>query len=225
MGSQGDTEQSRAGAATPRSPRGRARKNIRWLLPIVLLVGTSIAWIDRANLSVAAPSIRDDLGISPSEMGYILGTFSFVLIFMHPLCAWLVDRIGSPRMLYFWSVLSWFVITSATALARGVVSLLTLRFLLAVGEAPNASCSLKATSKWFPKRERGLAIGTFEVGSEFGPAIAVPLVAALVAGFGWRWSFVLTGLLALPFALFWLWFYRDPEKHSKITNEIGRAHV
>ncbi|MGV9797946.1 MFS transporter [Mycobacterium sp. NPDC003449] len=219
-------------ASTPhRSLRGRLARNLRWQLPPVLLIGAAIAWIDRANLGVAAPSIQDEMGITPSEMGFVLGSYAFVLIFMHPLSGWLVDRLRSPRWVYFGSAIAWFVFTSATALVRGVASLFAVRFLLAVGEAPQASAALKAASKWFPKRERALAIGTYEVGSEFGGAIAVPIVAALIAAFGWRMSFVTTGLLGLIFALFWLWFYRDPERHKRITPEElrylreGGAHV
>lgn len=211
--------------------RERLRRNIRWQLPPVLLLGAMIAWIDRSNLGVAAPFLQDDLDISPSTMGVVLGSYAFVLIFMHPLSAWLVDKIGDPRLLYFGSAIAWFVFTSATALARGAVSLFTLRFLLAVGEAPQASCALKATSQWFPRKERALAIGTYEVGSEFGGAIAVPLVTALIAGVGWRGSFAVTGLMGLVFAFFWLSFYRTPRKRSKVTEaelrhiEDGGAHA
>ncbi|MQA02420.1 MAG: MFS transporter [Streptosporangiales bacterium] len=215
----------------PRGFREVLRRNVRWQLPPVLLIGAIIAWIDRSNLGVAAPFLQDDLGISPSTMGVILGSYAFVLIFMHPFAAWLVDKLGDPRLLFFGSAIAWFVFTSATALARGAVSLFTLRFLLAVGEAPQASCALKATSQWFPRRERALAIGTYEVGSEFGGAIAVPLVTALIAGLGWRGSFVVTGLMGLVFAFFWLSFYRTPRKHAKVTVgelqhiEDGGGHV
>lgn len=226
------TDDSRT-AAPPgrRGLREKIRRNIRWQLPPVLLIGATVAWIDRSNLGVAAPFLSDDLDISPSTMGLVLGSYAFVLIFMHPLSAWLVDRVGSPRLLYFGSAVAWFVFTSATALARGAASLFTLRFLMAVGEAPQASCALKATSQWFPRRERALAIGTYEVGSEFGAAITVPLVTALIAAFGWRGSFVTTGLLGLMFAFFWLWFYRSPRRHRKVTAEElghieeGGAHV
>lgn len=224
MVSRSEAEHTRPAPDTAQSLRGRLRRNRRWILPVLLMLGSTVAWIDRANLGVAAPSIQGELGISPSEMGYVLSTFAFVLIFMYPFSAWLTDRVGSPRMLYFWSTISWFVFTSAIALARGIVSLFTLRFLLAVGESPTPSAALKATSKWFPRQERGLAIGINEVGSEFGGAIALPLVAALIAGFGWRWSFVLTGLLAIPLALLWLWLYRDPERHPKLTKEEF-AHI
>lgn len=210
--------------------RAKLRRNVRWQLPPVLLLGAMIAWIDRSNLGVAAPFMQKDLDISPSTMGVVLGSYAFVLIFMHPFSAWLVDRIGDPRLLYFGSAIAWFVFTSATALARGAVSLFTLRFLMAVGEAPQASCALKATSQWFPRRERALAIGTYEVGSEFGAAITVPLVTALIAGLGWQGSFLVTGLFGLAFALFWLSFYRSPRKHKKVTEaelrhiEDGGAH-
>lgn len=210
--------------------RSTLRRNIRWRLPIVLLVGAMIAWIDRSNLGVAAPFLQDDLDIPPSTMGLILGSYAFVLIFMHPVSGWLVDKLGSPRLLYFGSAIAWCIFTSATALVRGTASLFAVRIAMAVGEAPQASCALKATSHWFPRRERALAIGTYEVGSEFGAAISIPVVTALIAGFGWRGSFIATGLAGLLFAFFWLWFYRSPRQHPELTTaelrhiEEGGAH-
>lgn len=199
--------------------RTALRRNIRWRLPIVLLVGAMVAWIDRSNLGVAAPFLQDELDISPSTMGLILGSYAFVLIFMHPVSGWLVDKLGSPRLLYFGSAVAWCIFTSATALVRGAASLFAVRIAMAVGEAPQASCALKATSHWFPRRERALAIGTYEVGSEFGAAISIPVVTALIAGFGWRGSFIATGLAGLLFAFFWLWFYRSPRQHPKVSTE------
>jgi len=225
-----DISDSAPTAKGMRRVRSTLRRNVRWRLPIVLLIGSMVAWVDRSNLGVAAPFLQDDLDIAPSTMGLILGSYAFVLIFMHPVSGWLVDKLGSPRLLYFGSAIAWCIFTSATALVRGAGSLFAVRILMAVGEAPQASCALKATSQWFPRRERALAIGTYEVGSEFGAAISIPVVTALIAGLGWRGSFIATGLAGLLFAVFWLWFYRSPREHSKLTTtelrhiEEGGAH-
>lgn len=215
----------------PLSRPARSRMGtVRWRLLPVLFVGITIAWIDRTNLGVAMPFMQDDLSLSPEAVGIALGVFSFVQIFSQPTGGWLVDKVG-VRLLFSLSALSWFVLTAATALVRGAASLIGLRFLLGIGEGPMAPSANKSVAEWFPKQERAFAISTYQVGSEFGPAITLPIVTGLIAVVGWRLSFVVTGLFGLFWAVFWYRFYRSPRQHPTISErelkhiEGGEARI
>ncbi|WP_051899281.1 MFS transporter [Sciscionella sediminilitoris] len=151
-------------------------------------------------------------------MGLAFGIFSFVQIITLPAAGWIVDRFG-VRLTFFFAAVSWAAITVATALVRGFVSLVTLRFILGAGEAPMAPCANKAVAEWFPKRERAFAIGSYQVGSDFGVVITMPIVSGLIAFMGWRISFVVTGLIGLVWAFVWLRFYRSPRNHPKLSEQ------
>lgn len=192
-----------------RSTATTRRTKIRWLIAALLATGLVIAFIDRANLSVAMPTIGEEYGISPGWQGVLLGAWAWTYALFQLPSGWLADKVG-PRTVYAVAIVWWSLCTAGVALVRGVGSLLGLRLLMGVGEAPVMPCSAKAVSHWFPKRERALASGLYGSGSEAGAAIAVPLVALLIVGLGWRGAFVATGALGLVWAGLWLWIYRSP---------------
>lgn len=200
-----------AEVSTPAPGRSRRRTNVRWLIAALLATGLIIAFIDRANLSVAMPTISEQFGISPALQSILLGAWAWTYAIFQLPAGWLADKFG-PRTVYAVAVTWWSVCTAAVALVRGVGSLLGLRLLLGIGEAPVMPSSAKAVSQWFPKKERALASGLYGSGSEAGGAIAVPLVALIIVVVGWRGAFVATGLLGLLWAAAWLWIYQTPRK-------------
>ncbi|MDR7303711.1 MFS transporter [Haloactinomyces albus] len=187
------------------------RTGVRWLIAGLLATGLIIAFIDRANLSVAMPTISEQFGISPALQGVLLGAWAWTYALFQLPAGWLSDKLG-PRTVYAVAVVWWSLCTAGVALVRGVGSLLGLRLLLGIGEAPVMPSSAKAVSEWFPKKERALASGLYGSGSEAGAAIAVPLVALIIVAFGWRGAFVATGALGLVWAAAWLWIYQTPRK-------------
>lgn len=194
---------------TPDRPVRRTK--VRWLIAGLLATGLIIAFIDRANLSVAMPVISEQFGISPALQGILLGAWAWTYAVFQLPAGWLADKFG-PRTVYAIGVVWWSVCTAAVAAVRGVGSLLGLRLLLGIGEAPIMPSSAKAVSEWFPKKERGLASGLYGSGSEAGAAIAVPLVALIMVAVGWRGAFIATGALGLVWAAAWLWIYQTPRK-------------
>jgi sugar phosphate permease len=117
------------------------------------------------------------------------------------------------------AVVWWSIFTALTAVARGFGTLMGCRLLLGVGEAGAYPSMAKVAANWFPRKERALAASIFDSGSRIGAALSLPLVAWLIAAFSWETSFVVTGLLGLIWAIFWLIIYRDPEHHSSVTSE------
>lgn len=200
-----------AEAATSTPGRPARRTKVRWLIAALLATGLIIAFIDRANLSVAMPTISEQFGISPGMQGILLGAWAWTYAIFQLPAGWLSDKFG-PRTMYTIAVVWWSLSTAAVALVRGVGTLLGLRLLLGVGEAPVMPSSAKAVSEWFPKKERAMASGLYGSGSEAGAAIAVPLVALIMVAVGWRGAFVATGALGLLWAAAWLWIYQTPRK-------------
>ena len=201
-----------------RPPVEKPRGKIRWVVVALLFVGTSIVYIDRANLSAAAPRIQDEFGLSDFRLGLLLSGFFWSYALFQLASGWFVDRVGA-RVSYTFAALAWSVFTAATAVGRGFVSLMGLRLLLGVGESPAYPSNAKAVREWMPKRERGLATGFYDSGSRVGTALSLPIVVALIASVGWRGSFIVTGLLGVVWAAVWWWFYRTPQEHTRVSPE------
>ena len=209
---------SPAGTATLAGrPSGR-RTNVRWAIVGMCFLGGSINYLDRSNLSVAMPDIAKEFGISHTLQGIILGAFFWTYAVFQLPSGHLVDRWG-PRIMYTFAVLWWSVFTGLTAVATGIASLFGYRLGLGIGESAAYPASAKVVSTWFPKRERALATSIFDSGARFGTAIALPVVALIVTALSWQWSFVITGLIGVLWAIGWAAWYRDPHRNRHASAE------
>jgi ACS family D-galactonate transporter-like MFS transporter len=186
------------------------------MMVFMAFLATAINYVDRANLSVAAPTIQSEFHLSPSTMGLILGAFFWTYALMQMPSGVFVDRVGA-RIAYALAVGWWSVFTAACALAQGAASLFGFRLLLGVGEAPAYPTNTKVVSEWFPRRERAFATSIFDGGARVGTALSLPIVTALIVRFGWRTSFVVTGLVGIVWALLWLRLYRPPRQHPMVS--------
>lgn len=203
--------------------RPRRALGTRWTIISMAFVATSINYLDRANLGVALPYMSDDLHLSKTSSGVLLGAFFWTYALMQFPAGWLVDRFGARRMLAF-AVAAWSVVTMLVGAATGFLVLIMLRLLLGVGESPSYPSNAKVVSLWFPVRERGLAASIFDSGARAGTALSLPFITGLIALVGWRGSFVSAGLLGLVFVVVWLRLYRDPHDHPKVSDE-ELAHI
>jgi MFS transporter, ACS family, D-galactonate transporter len=190
----------------------------RWTMIFMGCAANAINYIDRANLAVAAPSIRHELGISAAVMGVVLGAFFWTYASMQMPFGWFADRVGA-RIALAAAVLWWSVSTALTATAHGIAALTGYRLLLGFGEAGAYPSGAKVNVNWFPRSERAIAASIFDSGSRIGAALSLPLVAWLIGTFNWRVSFAVTGLLGIVWTVLWLIIYRDPENHPSVTPE------
>ncbi|HEX7115464.1 MAG TPA: MFS transporter [Steroidobacter sp.] len=192
--------------------------NFRWIIVALLFAATAISYIDRQVLTILAPTLRDELGISNTGYASILSAFLLAYTFMQPVTGWLVDRIGTR--LGFALIMAWWSIAAMVhAFGGSVASFCAYRFLLGVGEAGSWAACAKAVSEWFPLKERGFATGLWGAGVSAGLVISAPMVAWISLTLGWRWAFVLTGLTGIAWLLIWLWLYRLPQEHPAVTPE------
>lgn len=189
---------------------------IRWAMIFMCFLANVINFIDRANLAIAAPSIRADLGLNAVGMGLVLSAFFWTYAFLQLPAGWFIDKVG-VRVSLALAVGWWSVFTIATGAARGLGYLVGARLMLGVGESAAIPSFAKVAFNWFPRSERGLASSIFDSGSRVGSALSLPLVAWLIALVGWRGSFVITGGIGLVWALAWWFIYRDPERYRAIA--------
>lgn len=195
--------------------------NFRWVIVFLLFAATAISYVDRQVLTVLAPTLRDQLGISNTGYASILTAFLLAYTFMQPITGWLIDRIGTR--LGFALIMGWWSFAAILhALGNGVAAFATFRFLLGVGEAGSWSACVKAVTEWFPRKERGFATGLWSAGVSAGLIVSVPVVAWINLRLGWRWAFILTGIVGFCWLALWLWLYRLPDRHPAVTEEERR---
>ncbi len=184
----------------------------------LLVVSSMINYVDRATLAVANPLIRQDLGLSIADMGYLLSAFLWAYAFAQLPTGALVDRLG-PRRLLTASLLVWSLAQCLGGMIRGLGQFIGMRVLLGIGEAPQYPVGARTIRDWFNVRERGLAAGIFSCGSTLGTAISAPLLTTLMLSFGWRWMFIVMGVAGLITAAVWYLVYREPAEMRLAADE------
>lgn len=209
-------------APTP-AERTSRHSRLRWAIVGFSALGLTIAYLDRAALSVAVPFMSDEFHISPAVKGVLLSAFFWTYALFQIPSGWLLDRFG-PRVIYPIAVGWWSIWTALTAFAHGVGSVIVFRLGLGVGEAPVQPANVKVVSRWFPRRERAFASSLFDMGQQIGTALSVPIVTALAVAGGWRLSFIVIGAAGVLWILGWLVVYRDPEDHRRVS-PAELAHI
>jgi MFS transporter, ACS family, hexuronate transporter len=195
---------------------GRTIIGLRWWIIGVVMIGTSLNYLTRSTLGVAAPTVLADLNIGAREYGWITAAFQLGIM-LQPVAGYVLDLIGLRVGLAAFAA-AWAGITMAHGLATGWPSLLALRAALGVAEGTAHPGGLKVVAEWFPARERGFAGGVYNIGASVGSMIAPPLVAAAILFWNWRAAFFIVGLMAAAWVVLWLLVYRSPSEHPKISS-------
>ena len=180
---------------------------IRWWIVGLLFSAAVLNYVDKNTLSLLAPTIQRDLGLTDQHYAHIQNAFQIAYTVALLLSGVIVDRLGSRLSLALF-VGWWSLANMCTSLARSFMSLGVFRFLLGLGEAGNWTASPKTVSEWFPAKERGLAIGIYTAGTPIGMTLAPLLIIWLAGVWGWRSVFVATGLLGLAWLVPWLFLSR-----------------
>lgn len=191
---------------------------LRWYICGLLFYATTVNYLDRQVIGLLKPVLSREMGWREADYGWVVFAFQSAYALTMPLAGQIIDRVGT-RLSYALAVVMWSVASMSHALARSAVQFAAARFFLGVGEAGNFPAAIKTVAAWFPKRERALATGIFNSGANLGALIG-PLLVPFVAGrFGWRFSFVATGLLDLLWVAAWLAVYRPPREHKRLSAE------
>jgi ACS family hexuronate transporter-like MFS transporter len=192
--------------------------NLRWYIILLFFFATIISYVDRQALSVNAPHLRRDLGLSATQYSYLVTAFLVAYTIGPVLAGRLIDSIGT-RLGMTCAIVWWSVAASLHAFGSSLAVFLVLRFCLGLGEAGTLPSTIKAVSEWFPIRDRSMATSIFSAGTAIGAVVAVPIVAFATASLGWRTSFLVTGLLGFLWLIPWLLLYGRPEDHPRLSPE------
>jgi sugar phosphate permease len=189
----------------------------RWYILLLISLMYLITYLDRVNISAAAPVISKEFGFDKVTMGAIFSAFVWAYALFQVPGGWLGDRFGPRRMLTI-IVTYWSIMTAATAAATGAVSFMVVRFLFGIGEGGAFPVATRAMQLWYPPQERGFVQGITHSASRLGAAIAPPIVIAIMTAFGWHWAFYVCGAVGIVWAAWWWFAYRNlPEEHGLVN--------
>jgi len=188
----------------------------RWTIGVLLGAGILINYFDRVNLSVAAPQLQTEFGLTPGDMGLLFGAFFWPYAILQIPVGMVLDRFGVTMVSRIGAFL-WGLTSAIVPFMSGFGALFAVRALLGVAEAPGFPANAKATGYWFPRRERAMATAIFDAAAKFSNVIGVPLIALVVVTYGWRWGFGVTAALSFGYFLAFYFIYRDPSADKKAS--------
>ena len=183
--------------------------SFRWTICALLFAATTINYVDRQVIGILAPTLQRELGWTEVQYGQIVSWFSFAYGIGLLVVGRLMDVIGVRRG-FALSIIAWSAAAMAHAFARTAAGFSAARALLGLGESGNFPSSIKAIAEWFPLKERALATGILNAGSNVGAVLAPLLVPWITLNWGWQWAFIATGALGFVWLAFWLALYRSP---------------
>ena len=196
----------------------------RWVICALLLLGTTKNYMDRWALSGLKTTLQHDLGWSEIDYGNLVFAFQAAYAVGMLAAGRFIDRLGT-RAGYAIVMIFWSVASMAHAAGTAFWSFLTARLALGLGEAGVFPASIKAVAEWFPKKERALATGIFNAGTNIGVIVAGLFVPWVTLRLGWRWAFVVVGALGFAWLALWLMLYQKPENHGRCSKaELEYIH-
>jgi sugar phosphate permease len=203
----------------------RTRPSIgRWYILVLISLMYLITYLDRVNISTAAPVISKEFDFDKVTMGIIFSAFVWAYAIFQVPGGWLSDRFGARSVLTT-IVTYWSIMTAATAAATGAVSFVIIRFLFGIGEAGAFPGATRAMQLWYPRQERGFVQGITHSASRLGAAIAPPIVVLIMTTLGWQAVFYICGAIGIVWSLLWYLAYRNfPEEHG-LVNPAELEHI
>jgi ACS family hexuronate transporter-like MFS transporter len=203
--------------AATRQPPGTV-KGLRWWIIGMVCLLTVINYIDRQTLSVLAPTIRDEFGMSNTAYSRVVTMFLFGYTISQALSGKILDRFGTRRSFMLF-VGIWTIASMLHSVAATVGALMAFRFILGIGEAGNWPGAAKVVAEWFPVKERAFGMAIFNNGSTLGAVIAPPLIVWVALNFGWRKAFFIGATLSSVLMLLWYFFYHTPAEHPRLSKK------
>lgn len=200
------------------------RTNVRWTVVALIFFATTVNYIDRQVIGLLKPYIQDDLGWTEADYGYIVTAFQVAYGIGMIVGGRMLDRLGS-KLGYSIAIIVWSLGAVLHAAVRSVTGFGAARAVLGLGEAGNFPAAVKVIAEWFPKRDRAFATGVFNSGTTIGAIIAPIIVTAITLQWGWRWAFIITGLLGFIWVVAWWLLYHAPDKNPKVNAaELAYIH-
>jgi ACS family hexuronate transporter-like MFS transporter len=187
----------------------------RWIICGLLFLATTINYVDRNALSVLKTTLQSALSWTDVDYGWVTFAFTAAYAAFPSIVGALIDRFGVKASLAG-ALILWSLMAAAHGIVRTVIGFAIVRFLLGMAEAANFPASIKAVAMWFPQKERALATGLFNSGTNVGVMISFATVW-LATTFGWQWAFITIGLIGFVWLFFWFALFDRPEKHRRVS--------
>jgi MFS transporter, ACS family, hexuronate transporter len=188
----------------------------RWAICGMVFFATTINYLDRAVISLLKSTLTKEFTWTETDYANIVVVFQICYALGLLGAGRLIDKLGT-KIGYALATTLWSVAAVAHALANSTIGFMIARGALGVTEAGNFPAAIKAVAEWFPKKERALATGIFNSGTNIGAIIAPLTVPFIATEWGWKWAFILTGLIGFVWLIFWIIIYEVPKKHKKLS--------
>lgn len=195
----------------------------RWRIVALLFFATTINYLDRQVIGLLKPTLAADLNWTETDYSRIVQAFQFAYALGLLGFGGIIDRIGT-KLGYTISVVVWSIAAMLHAAATTTFGFGAARALLGLGEAGNFPAAIKSVAEWFPKRERALATGIFNSGTNIGAVVAPIMVPWLLGAYGWEMAFIITGAIGFVWLIFWLKYYQSPDQ-TKNLDPAEYAHI
>lgn len=196
---------------------------VRWIIAGLLFLETILNYLDLQTLSVLAPTLSKEMGLSNVQYATIAQAFQFAYLITFTLGGWVIDRLGVRWGLAL-SITWWSLAEMACGMASSYHELMLYRFLLGLGYPGAYLAAAKAASEWYPPQERGFITGVYTSGATVGATIAPPLIAWLALTYNWQYAFYITGAAGIAYAIIWVMLYREPGHHP-LLSETERTYI
>ncbi len=190
----------------------------RWWIGWTLFFSTVSNYVSRQTFSVLSPVIVKQYHLNHSELAGILGAFQISYALTWLFGGFILDAVGT-RLCLALAATFWSIVNILTGFAHSVFTFTAFRFLLGIGEGFNWPGASKTVAEWFPNEERSVAVALFDSGSSVGGALAALVIPVIALLFGWRWSFLFSGVLSLVWVAVWLRVYHPLDRHPRVTPE------
>ncbi len=190
--------------------------NYRWTICALLFFATTINYVDRQIIGILKPLLEKEFGWNEIDYSNIVFAFQVAYALGLVSVGAIIDKLGT-RLAFALAVVVWSLAAIGHAFARSVMGFSVARFVLGFGEAANFPAAIKTVAEWFPKKERALATGIFNSGTNIA-ALSTPIVVPMiVAAMGWEWAFIITGALGFAWLIAWWLMYQKPETHPRCS--------
>ena len=198
--------------------------NYRWTVCALIFFATTVNYLDRQVIGILKPLLDSDLGIGEKDYSRIIMAFQLCYAVGMVIAGRLIDKFGT-KIGYGVSVILWSIAAMGHALAKGVWGFGFWRGFLGISEAGNFPAANKSIAEWFPKKERALAFGILNSGTNVGAIVAPLAIPAILIAWGWQAAFIITGAIGFIWVVIWFIFYELPERHKKVSAaELAYIH-
>jgi ACS family glucarate transporter-like MFS transporter len=207
---------------TPPEVRHAKKSRVRYMILLMLFVITTLNYADRSVISIAGTPMAKELGLNPIAMGYIFSAFAWAYVIGQIPGGWLLDRFGSKKI-YAFSIFFWSLFTllqgfiGIFSIAVAIIVLFILRFMVGLAEAPSFPANSRIVSAWFPTKERGTAAAIFNSAQYFATVLFAPIIGWLTSSYGWKYGFVIMGMVGIVFSGIWLKTIYGPKDHPRVN--------